>query len=291
MSAAARNRFVPVLLPESGDIQVKWPYYSRMLEAFSEALMRGNCFMRMVPCLHSYQREHFLNTLGEQYAGAVFLGPTYQMKNFIAAVVARLEGPSVMLDHHFDDLPLSSVREDAVAGMSEVAGHLLALGHRHIAYLDSANPDDNPWKREGINRALGAAGLPELTGRVAGSRYNFIDVAAALEWFTGLEPRPTAVIACSDPMALFLLRAAGEVGISVPDDLSIAGFGDFAALTGRSQALTSAGVDPADAGRKAAELILGAPQEPVAVLLPPRLAVRETTAPPPEASAPGTSRL
>jgi LacI family transcriptional regulator len=279
-----RDRFVPVLLPEGRDIKSRWPYYSRMLEAFSDALLEARCFMRLVPCLHEYQRDHFLKTLGEQYPGAVFLGPTYAFKDFIAEVCGRLNGPAVMLDHHFDDLPLSSVREDAVAGMGEIVAHLVSLGHRHIAYLDSGNPDDNPWKRQGINRGLVQAGLPQLgRGWVAGSRYNSGDVKAALEWFTALEPRPTAVITCADPMALLLLGAAAEMGLAVPADLSVTGFGDFAAVSGRSRALTSAGVDPAEVGRKAAELILHPPPEPLAVLLPPRLEVRETTAPPGEA--------
>ena len=65
-------------------------------------------------------------------------------------------------------------------------------------YLDSANPDDNPWKREGINRALRAAGLPELTGRVAGSRYNFVDVASDDLAETLHVHSPTAVLSIEE---------------------------------------------------------------------------------------------
>jgi DNA-binding LacI/PurR family transcriptional regulator len=287
MSEGARSRgragFVPLLVPESGDLKRRWAYYSRMVEALNGKLLEYRLFMRLVPCLHEYQRDHFLATLGGQYAGAIFLGPTYVYRPFIEAVCERLEGPKVMLDHHFDDLLLHSVRDDAEAGMRQVTGHLLALGHRHVAYLDHEDPAANPWKRRGIDAALGEAGLPGLVReRVAGCRHNFADAAAALDWFLGLEPRPTAVVAAADGLALLLIRAAAERGMQVPADLSVAGYGDFAALTGRSKALTSAGVDPAAIGRRAAELVAGAAgKEPVAALIEPRMVIRTSTAPPP----------
>ncbi len=82
--------------------------------------------------------------------------------------------------------------------------------------------------------------------------------------------------------ALLLLQAAAERGMRVPQELSIAGFGDFAVQAGRSQVLTSMRVDSSLMGRKAAELIAGdADAGPVSVLVPPELAARGTTAPPP----------
>jgi LacI family transcriptional regulator len=201
---------------------------------------------------------------------------------FIRAVVESLECPKVMLDHHFDDVPIHSVREDAVAGMRVATEHLLSLGHKQLAYLDRGRPDANPWKREGIELALREAGLGELRpGWVAGCRDNFTDVAAALDWFQGLDPRPTGVICFDDTRALLLLQAAAEQGLRVPEDLSIVGFGDFAVRTGRSEVLTSMRVDSEQIGRRAAELLTGDPEaKPISALIPPELVVRGTTAAP-----------
>jgi LacI family transcriptional regulator len=165
--------------------------------------------------------------------------------------------------------------------MRMLAGHLLGLGHRSLAYLDLEDPGANPWKRRGIDQALAAAGLAALgSGRTAGCRYNFLDVSKALEWFQTLEPRPTAVLCCDDNRALLLLQAAAERGLRVPQDLSITGFGDNAVRTGRSQILTSVNVDPVLMGRRAAELIAAGEAEPQVVLMVPELALRGTTAPP-----------
>ena len=280
--AGHQARFVAVLMPESQKFLTDRLYYGPMLQGLNDALMEKHVFMRPVQCLHEYQRDHFLHSSQRLYSGVVFLGPVYTFDLFIRAVAQALPGPKVMLDHHCEDLAIHSVREDAVAGMHMVVEHLLALGHRHIAYLDNERPDINPWKRGGVDDALKAAGLPGLQrGWTAGCRTNFADAAAALEWFSGLAPRPTAVVCADDLRALLLLQAAAEQGLRVPQDLSIAGFGDVAVRSGRSLRLTSVGIDPALMGRRAAELVTGAENAaPVAALVPPELFVRGTTGAP-----------
>jgi DNA-binding LacI/PurR family transcriptional regulator len=277
-------RFVAVLVPESEKLLNDRLYYGPMLQGLNDGLMERHLFMRPVQCLHEYQRDHFLHSSPRLYSGAVFLGPLYTFEYFIRAVVQALPGPKVVLDHHFDTLPIHSVRDDAVTGMRMVVEHLLALGHRHIAYLDNERPEANPWKRQGVDAALRSAGLPGLQrGWVAGCRANFVDSATALDWFLGLEHRPTDVVCADDGRALLLLQAAAERGLRVPQYLSIAGFGDQAVHEGRSQRLTSVGVDPVLMGRRAAELVAGPENAPpVAVLIPPELSVRGTTGAPPQ---------
>jgi DNA-binding LacI/PurR family transcriptional regulator len=276
-------RFVAVLLPETQKILEGQNYYGPMIEGLNAGLMEKHVFMRPIQCLHDYQKEHFLHSPVQIYAGVVFLGTLYKFELFIRAVVENVPGPKVLLDHQIPGLAIHSVCEDSVTGMRLVTEHLLSLGHRHLAYLDMGSPQGNPWKREGINQALSAAGLPPLArGWVAGCRDNFPDVAVALDWFLGLEPRPTAMLCCNDTRALLLFQAAAERGLRVPQDLSIAGYGDTAVRSRKSSALTSVWVDPALMGRRAAELVTGAPQaEPALVLVPPELVVRGTTAAPP----------
>ncbi len=281
-SAPEGARFVALLLPETQKLLDDRAYYGPMLGGLSDALLEKNWHMRPIQCMHEYQKEHFLHTPPGFYRGVVFMGMLFKSPLFVQAVVEKLECPKVVLDHHFENIPMHSVREDAVAGMRVVTEHLLALGHKHVAYLDNDSPGANPWKREGVNLALREAGLGELArGWVAGCRCNFLDVAEALDWFMGLEPRPTAIVTCGDVRALLLLQAAAERGMQVPRDLSITGYGDLAVRSGRSKALTSVAVDPVLMGRRAAELVAGdADAAPVSVLVPPELLVRGTAAAP-----------
>jgi len=166
--------------------------------------------------------------------------------------------------------------------MAAMTGHLISLGHRHIAYVDMSDPRANPWKRQGVDAAVRNAGLEPLHKEwVAGCRHNQEDCAAALDWFMGLSPRPTAVVCSDDTRARMLITAARERGIDIPGDLSVTGYGDTDARKGLGQDLTTVLVDPAEIGRKAAEILVrGDPNNCSQVLIEPGLIIRETAAPP-----------
>ena len=105
--------------------------------------------------------------------------------------------------------------------------------------------------------------------------------AAAERLLAGPE-RPTAILATSDVLALGVLDAAADAGLSVPGDLSVVGFDDVPAAA--AAGLTTVHQDHRAKGRAAAELLLALLRgEPVAppALLEHRLVVRATTASPP----------
>jgi LacI family transcriptional regulator len=284
MAEKQEQRFVAVLMSDPKRLLDDKEYYGPMLRALSDTLLSRGLMMRPVQCLHDHQQQRFLEGPAGLYAGVVFLGQMYRRKDFIAEVAASMSGPKVMLDHHFDDIPIHSIREDAVAGMRMLTEHLLSLGHQRIAYVDNDNPDANPWKREGIDQALTQAGQQPLgPGWVAGCRFTFSDASAALEWFMDLDPGPSAIICAEDYRALHVFQAAAERAMRVPHDLSIAGYGDTAVRTGRSEILTSVAFDAAQMGRKAAELAAGAADAPPeAVMVSPTLMIRGSTGEPPK---------
>ena len=104
-----------------------------------------------------------------------------------------------------------------------------------------------------------------------------------------LQAAQVAVFAFSDRLALAAREAARERGLSVPGDLSIVGFDDTAPA---GDGLTSVHQPLREKGRIAAERLLGAlsqgPPAPGAGLLPTRLVVRDSTAPPQRAGSTAT---
>jgi len=279
---AAGKRFAALLLPDAEEVFANQRYYGRMLESLSAGLLEEGIMLRPMQCLHAYQKEHFLATPERFYVGVAILGPLYTARSFVEAVVERMVGPKVLLDHHLEGLRMHSVREDAVKGMRRVTEYLLSLGHREFGYIDVSDPEGNPWKRQGVNAALRDAGVAELgRGKVAGCRVNYLDVVAALDWFEGLDPRPTALICSDDTRAMLLLQAATERGMRVPGDISITGFGDYMNGPEGTRCLTSLADNPVEMGREAARLLAGDPEaEPVSVLVAPDLVVRGTSGPP-----------
>jgi len=291
MASAPSGRFVAVLLPATPTLVTESCYYGPMLEGLSERLLASGLVIRPVQAVHTYQQEAFLSRPMRGYAGAVLVG-MYRPEAFIEQVVRVMPGPKVVLDHHFEELPIYSVRDDAAGGMRAIVEHLASLGHRSIAYIDKATAAANPWKREGLQAALEERGLDLPKGWIAGCRvieYDLhttdvrgSDVYAAMEWFGQLDPRPTAIVCCDDTRALFAVRAAEALGLAVPDDLSVTGYGDEAYIKRTSRFLTSLQMNTRLMGERAAEIVLQPPPiEKRASLLPLELVIRRSTGPVP----------
>jgi alanine racemase len=148
--------------------------------------------------------------------------------------------PMVLVDSV--DLPEhSSVVVDDESGARSAAEHLLELGHRDILVVAVEGPQDGAAEpvaagsgSEGVTgRRLGgyraafaAAGLELAPEAVVAGRASIDGGASAFHraWAQGL--RPTAVLAMSDAMAIGAMSAARELGLRVPDDLSVVGFDD-----------------------------------------------------------------
>ena len=183
---------------------------------------------------------------------------------------------------------------DEPTGGRVAAEHLIALGHRRIAFL--RGDDDSPasfLREDAFRAAMGNAGLPvrEEWVRHGGflTRPAYAAATAVLEG--PADRRPTAILAGNDRAAVGVVLAAANLGISVPADLSVVGYDDEAALADLMvPALTTVALPLQEMGRRAMASVLArlepeaapAPTSPPAqVLLPCPLVERESTAPPP----------
>lgn len=129
-------------------------------------------------------------------------------------------------------LRLRSQDHAAAVGMTE---HLIALGHRRIGFIQGPlHYGASLARRAGFVEAMGSHGLDVSTPWVRQGDFTFQSGLEAGRTLFALSDRPSAVFASNDDMALGCLAAAVEAGITVPDDLSIAGFdGSAGALNSR----------------------------------------------------------
>jgi DNA-binding LacI/PurR family transcriptional regulator len=189
---------------------------------------------------------------------------------FVNGALNALSVPSVGVD-------------EAIAG--EVATqHLLDLGHERIGYV--AGPSyylPTQQKATGRESALRAAGF-EPDGLMAHGDFSVRGGREALHELFGRAPRPTGVICSSDLMAIGVLQEAAAVGIRVPNELSVVGFDGIDATRWTNPPLTTV-EQPIDEIAETAVNALKSLIEDPRKRLPdftfrPRLAVRESTAPP-----------
>ena len=115
-----------------------------------------------------------------------------------------------------------------------------------------------------------------------------------MEELLGLAGRPTAVLCANDEMAFGAVQSLHRHGLSVPEDVSIVGFDDLNMAAFYNPPLTSVHIPRHEIGRRAAEaLIQLLTGRAVAreVILPTRLIIRESTAPPRRPGTPGRRRV
>lgn len=195
--------------------------------------------------------------------------------------------------------PLEGLESDAVVvdethGVSLAVRHLVELGHRRIACVASVM-DDAADRVAGYRLGLEAAGLPyedELVVRAetGGDPADFGSLAGyrAAKQLVASRPRPTAILAADDFLALGAMQALEEEGVLVPRDVSLIGFDDIA-FAGLSRiGLTTVRQPRALMGRRVTELVLerleGRATAPRSIVLEPHLIVRRSTGPAPTAA-------
>ncbi len=208
---------------------------------------------------------------------------------------------------HADQEPTAGVAcvnvEDR-AGARAAARHLVDLGHRRVAVMTAANGVAlgelaDPWaddravtyvsreRLRGSLEVLRDAGVPVVVHRQEHSDDE--EAYAAAIGLLARPDRPTGILCFSDVIAHGVVRAAEELGLDVPGDLSVVGFDDSPLARRLRPQLTTVHQDVREKGRRAAVALraaiehhrAGSQAEPEHLLLPTTLVVRGSTGPPP----------
>jgi LacI family transcriptional regulator len=208
--------------------------------------------------------------------------------------LARAHLQLVVIDPHTTPhARVTSVGSTNFAGGLAATRHLLALGHRRIAYLGGrVDAAHNQARMHGYRAALEADGISVPAGYVRTGRFLYQDGVVGTEALLDLPQPPTAVFAGSDETAAGVIEVARNRGLRIPEDLSVVGFDDTQVARFASPPLTTVRQPLREMGgvalRTALRLTNGEKLDSHHVELATELVVRRSTAPPPT-SAP-TSR-
>jgi LacI family transcriptional regulator len=191
--------------------------------------------------------------------------------------VVLLAGPD-----EFADLPVDNIGTDAFGSAEAGVEYLISRGHRRIAMLTSSLAWAGSRRAAGYRHALASHQLPADEELLIWCK-DFTEQGgfAGMQQFARLRPRPTAVFAASDQLALGALQAARELGLLVPRELAVMGIDDISLARLVSPTLTTIAQDQECQGRQAAQMLferlnqtyLGPARH---VYMPYRLVVRES---------------
>jgi DNA-binding LacI/PurR family transcriptional regulator len=201
--------------------------------------------------------------------------------------------PLVLVDRYLPGLAVDSIVPDNLGGAYEAVSHLVAAGHRRIAFVGTDNLATTSVAERmlGYRQALAAAGLPfdpdlvfdslpvnrtwpaddELASQTPARIARFLERAA-----------PTAVFALHDRLAVDVYRAAALRDLPVPASLSVIGFDDDPVSRAVSPSLSTVAQPREEMGRQAAALVVdrleGRRVDVARIVLPARLVIRESMA-------------
>jgi LacI family transcriptional regulator len=265
------------------------PYFSEVVRGVEDAAAPGNYLVITCSSDRDPVREisHVRLLRSMRAAAVIFAGSGIVDPAASEELAKQLDGirdnggAVVHLSPHAQGAP--EVGVDNAAGVAAMVEALVGLGHRRICFL--AGPTNLYVARErlaGYRRALAVAGIPPDDRLVVHTTFDEGGGREGIDELLALEMDVTAVCCASDLLALGALRRLGELGIRVPDEISVAGFDDISVASLTAPHLSSVRIPIRELGRRgfdqAIRRLTGDPVEPE--LLPTQVVLRESTAAP-----------
>jgi LacI family transcriptional regulator len=282
---AGRSRVMALLVPDMAN-----PFFVQLARGAERAARAVDLGVMLCNSARSVTEEaDYLGLFAEHRVRGVLVAPTDASGRNLGSF--RRHGiPFVLFGRTVPDQQACSVSVDDVAGGRLAAGHLLAAGHRHIAYVGGPGQVSQCQDRlAGVLAAVEDAGLPADAVGVTVVEAAGPDVAAGRDAgarLLGLARRPTAVFCANDLMALGMLQTMYGAGVSVPGEMAIVGYDDIEFAAAAAVPLTSVRQPALRMGQAAAELLIEETGDSAAahvhqrIVFRPELVVRASSLPP-----------
>lgn len=282
---AARNlrrnetRVIMILAPN-----ITNPYYAHIISGIGDAAHRiGYSAFLFNTQGDSAQERHALERLVRRQADGAILLATEMGSDWLKPYASRF--PIVQCSEYDPNVPLPCVAVDNYRAARDVMAHLIALGHTRIGLISSANRyTSTQLRQQGYRDALVEANLPHPDAyiRAAAADFNFRSGFDAAGVLLQQSVPPTALFCVSDMLALGAIACAAELGLRVPEDVTIIGFDDVEHTTMFHPYLTTVAQPCYEIGYQAMEMLgqIASHQDtPQRIILPHRLILRESAAP------------
>jgi LacI family transcriptional regulator len=276
-----QTRTIGILVPK-----LDHPFFGALAFAIEQALFARGYRSFMCSANENLERENvYLEMLVSQRVDGVIMVPTGRDANGVRRLREQ-NVPVVTVDRAPSENDADAVSIDNFNGARALATHLLELGHTRIAVLSPPETSEPIRHRlQGIRQAFLSRGLEFdegllLTGPLEQFEMGYQGGTTLL----AKHERPSAIMALTDVTAVGVLHAAHDLGLRVPQDLSVTGFDDIPLAQHALPGLTTVAQPIYEMGLKAVELMLQRLVQPdanlEAVLLPASLVVRGSSAAP-----------
>ena len=281
--AAARmrtpaSRMVGVILPSLAN-----PFFAEMLTGI-ESVLDAAGRVAIIANTHDSPNKQaaFMQRMREHVVDGVILCPAADTEPQLLDRARQWHLPLVQALRYISRDSGDYAGTDYADGMRQATAHLVALGHRRIAFVSGRQRHSAHAERlQGFRSTLQAHGLADDCVLHIELTYEQGHHAAAT--LLRLPQPPTAAICFNDVVALGLLRGLQEFGVTPGTDFSVVGFDDIAEAARATPSLSSVANFPLAIGQSAAQLLLRRLETPdrddERIIHPTRLAIRDSCIP------------
>lgn len=189
--------------------------------------------------------------------GIIFSTPEINDRNIREVMKSRPDFPFVIIGSKVADVRLDEVLVDNYEGGYQAANHLLQLGHQKIGFIGGQQDSYSTMERyKGYEKALNDYGVLPDKDHFKLGEYKIHSGYTKGKEMLSMTNRPTAIFAANDAIAVGVYKAARELTISIPEELSVIGFDDsqFAEIV--HPPLTTIRTPITEMGEKTVELVI-----------------------------------
>jgi LacI family transcriptional regulator len=282
--AGRQSRVLALATPYAAAFWDGNPFNQAIIYGATEAAARLSYNLMLNTRLnHAWQEWDVASLMGDRADGVLVVAPGRDQP--ILQALAAAGYPTVAAVCDPVDCPVTCVNAADAEGAHAAVTFLARLGHRRIAYL--MGPEvlaTSLTRRAGYEQGLQDAGLepePHLVAQASAEQGGGFRAAVRV---LAQQPRPTALLAFNDLMARGAIEAAQQMGISVPEQLSVVGFDNAEFAPTMHPALTTVHYPAREIAAQALECLARMLQTedltPHSLTVPTHLVVRSSCAPP-----------
>ena len=204
------------------------PFFMEMAKIFEELLVENELELLVSNTdFHSSRTQLSIHRmLLRRVDGVAFMCSEQEAASLESLVQNRI--PVVTTDHHRTAPGISDIVVNFRAGMAQIVGHLKELGHRYVGFIGgSEGLATSRDRRDSFLDAVVRFGLSSQDSWIVAGNFRISGGSEGAEAILKQERRPTAIVTANDLTAFGVLRKAHEMGLRIPEDVSVTGCDDI----------------------------------------------------------------
>ncbi|WP_066072639.1 LacI family DNA-binding transcriptional regulator [Neobacillus soli] len=256
--ASQSTKALGLVMPSSKDVGFQNPFFPTVLQGISDGAQEKNYALHMTT---GKSEKEILDAViqmvqGKRVDGVVLL--TSKVKDEVISYLKAREFPFVLIGKPYKDVEeITHVDNDNVRAMKDATEYLIKLGHSQIGFIGgSLDLIVTVDRLQGYKKAIVHAGIDARKDYIIHQEFLREGGQEAVRALMQLEHPPSALVVADDFMALGVLNTLDELGIRVPEDISIVGFNNLLLAELAKPPLTSVDINIFELGYQASKSLI-----------------------------------